>query len=88
MSESARIAIDVDQIWEDTDPRAQGRRIRIIEVDPDNARARGRVLSVSRNVSEGQIGRRTRWIKFSRFRPGNRGYRLISNPVTGTSVEE
>lgn len=86
MTETSSIAIVIGQVWEDDDPRSQGRRIEIIEVDAPGGRARGRVLSVGRNVSESQVGRRTRWISFRRFRPGNRGYRLVENPATGTRV--
>lgn len=73
-------AVGIDQVWEDDDPRSQGRRIRIIEVDTANERARAVVLAVGRNVSEEQVGRRTRWIKLSRFRAGNRGYRRVESP--------
>lgn len=79
MGESVQVA--VGQVWEDDDPRSAGRRIEITEVDGD--RARGKVLSVARNVSEEQIGRSTRWVAVRRFRPGNRGYRLIKDVATG-----
>lgn len=87
MTESAPIAIEVGQVWADDDPRSQGRTIRITEVDPPNFRARAVIVTVARNVGEDQVGRRTRWISFRRFRPGKRGYRLLENPVTGTRVE-
>jgi hypothetical protein len=83
MSEGVQVA--VGQIWEDDDPRSSGRRIEITEVE--EGRVRGRVIKVARNVSEEQVGRRTRWISVKRFRPGNRGYRLVENPATGTRVE-
>jgi hypothetical protein len=79
------VKVAVGQIWEDNDPRSAGRTIRITEVDQAKERARGEVLSVARNVGEHQVGHRTRWIKFSRFRPVQRGYRLRANPETGTS---
>jgi hypothetical protein len=74
-------SIAVGQVWLDDDPRASGRRIEIIEVDEVNQRARGKVLSTARNVSDAAVGRRTRWIQFRRFRPGNRGYRLAPRAV-------
>lgn len=67
--------VAVGQTWEDADPRAAGRRIRITEVDAVQGRARGVVLSVGRNVGEHQVGSRTRWIKLSRFHDDHRGYR-------------
>lgn len=84
MSEGVQVA--VGQVWEDDDPRSQGRRIEITEVDTEKQRVRGKTVSVGRNVSEAQVGRRTRWIRMTRFQPGNRGYRLVENPVTGTRV--
>jgi hypothetical protein len=48
--------------------------------------ARGEIISVERNVSQKVVGRTTRKISFKRFRPHNRGYRLMANPDTGTSV--
>lgn len=84
MSEGVQVA--VGQIWEDDDPRNQGRRIEITEVEA--GRCRGKAVTVARNVSEVQVGRRTRWISLARFRPGNRGYRLVENPATGTRVAE
>jgi hypothetical protein len=86
MSEGVQVA--VGQVWEDDDPRSQGRRIEIIEVDTEQERVRGKVVKVARNVSEEQVGRRTRWIRSSRFQPGNRGYRLVENPATGTRIAE
>jgi hypothetical protein len=81
---SEGVQVTVGQIWADDDPRSSGRRIRITEVE--EGRARGVVLAVGRNVSEHQEGRRTRWIALKRFQPGNRGYRLVENPDTGTRV--
>jgi hypothetical protein len=86
MTEGVQVA--VGQVWADDDPRSAGRRVRITEVDAANQRVRGVTLAVGRNVSEHQEGRRTRWIALKRFQPGKRGYRLVENPATGTSVAE
>lgn len=72
------------QVWADADPRSAGRRIVITEIG--NGWARGRVLSVERNVSEKQVGRTTRKIALTRFKPHNRGYRLVSTPDIGSSA--
>jgi hypothetical protein len=80
MAEGVQVA--VGQVWEDDDPRSAGRRIEITEVDTENRRVKAKVVAVGRNVSEDQIGRATRWIRLTRFRPGNRGYRLAEKPAT------
>lgn len=85
MTESEGVSVALGQVWMDDDPRSAGRRIRITEIEGN--KVRGEVLSVGRNVAEGQVGHRTRWIRASRFQPGRRGYRLVENPATGTSVE-
>lgn len=77
MDPSRDVSIRVGQVWADADPRSSGRKIRITEVDVDAELVRGVVVSVGRNVSEARIGQRTRPIKLARFRPGNRGYRLV-----------
>jgi hypothetical protein len=70
------------QVWADDDPRSEGRRIRITEVNTEEGWARAEVLSVARNVSKGEVGETTRQIQLDRFRPGDRGYRLVENPET------
>jgi hypothetical protein len=82
MTES--IEVRVGQIWADNDPRSSGRRFRIIEVG--DGWARGEILSVQRNVSQHLVGRQTRQLNLNRFRAVRRGYRLVENPVTGTTV--
>jgi hypothetical protein len=81
---SEGVQVSVGQIWADADPRSAGRKIRITEVG--DGWARGEIISVERNVSQKVVGRTTRKISFKRFRPHNRGYRLMANPDTGTSV--
>jgi hypothetical protein len=77
------IEIVPGQVWADADPRSAGRRIEITEVG--DGWAKGRILSVERNVSAKMVGRTTRKIALRRFKLNNRGYRLVSNPATGTS---
>jgi hypothetical protein len=86
MAEQETIEVKIGQIWKSDDPRSAGSSFRITEVDEAGARARGVKLSVARNVSDGQEGHQTRWIALRRFRPNNRGYRLVENPDTGTAV--
>jgi len=54
------------QVWEDLDPRSQGRTIHVDCVDGDHA-----------CVTDNR-GRKTR-IKLSRLRPVSNGYRLIKD---------
>lgn len=86
MTETEGVGVALGQVWVDDDPRSAGRRIRITEIEGD--KVRGEIISVARNVGEEQVGRRTRWIRVTRFQPGKRGYRLVENPGTGTAVEE
>lgn len=74
--------VTVGQVWADTDPRKAGRRFRITEVDTAHSRARGVTFREAYNVSADADGRRTRWIRLDRFRAHNRGYRLVSDPVS------
>lgn len=76
--------VQVGQVWKDADPRAAGRTFQIVSVA--DGYARGKILTVERNVSEKMIGRTTRAIAVNRFRPANRGYRLVANPDTKTAV--
>lgn len=76
--------VKVGQVWADNDPRTTGRRFEIVEVG--DGWAKGKVLSVERNVSKKMVGRTTREIALRRFRPTATGYRLVSNPDTGTAV--
>lgn len=82
MAEEFQVA--VGQVWKDADPRAAGRTFEIVSVT--DGYVRGKILSVERNVSEKMIGRTTRKMAVNRFRPANRGYRLVRNPETGTAV--
>jgi hypothetical protein len=68
------------QVWADNDPRAAGRRIRVVSVhQPDDHRsepyARVTVEKVSRNVRKKEAGEQ-RTILLRRFRPTRNGYKL------------
>lgn len=76
--------VALGQVWADSDPRSAGRRIEIIEIG--DGWAKGRIVAVERNVSANVVGRTTRKIALRRFRPNNRGYRLVSDPATGTQA--
>lgn len=80
----AGFEVQVGQVWADADPRSAGRTFEIVEVA--DGYARGKILSVERNVSAKMVGRTTRKMAVNRFAPANRGYKLVSNPATGTSA--
>jgi hypothetical protein len=80
----AEFEVAVGQVWADADPRAAGRRFEIVEVA--DGYVRGKILSVERNVSQKKVGTMTRKMASNRFRSSSRGYRLVSNPATGTAV--
>lgn len=69
--------VRVGQIWQDNDPRADGRTIRIVEVDATHATVE---LVSQRAVGHQQAkpGRRSR-IRLDRFRPTSTGYRLVED---------
>lgn len=52
------MSVEVGQVYEDADPRAAGRTIEVMRVDSEFAFVR--LNTVSRNVSKGSIGRKTR----------------------------
>jgi hypothetical protein len=90
--------VEPGQVWADNDPRAAGRRIRVMSVhQPDDHRsepyARVMVDKVSRNVARKETGEQ-RTILLRRFRPTRNGYKLHSAapmPPAGASpypVEE
>lgn len=59
--------VEKDQVWEDADPRSEGRKLRILAVDDTHA-------SVQSPSGKGRIGR----IRLDRFRPTSTGYRRLS----------
>jgi len=63
----------VGQIWQDNDPRGDGRTIRIVEIDG----AYAMVQSVHPHLH--RPGRRTR-IRLDRLRPTRNGYRYVGHP--------
>jgi hypothetical protein len=69
-------AVKVGQIWEDNDPRMEGRRVRVTAIDDTHATV---VLCQPRPpVSSAKPGRRTR-IRLDRFRPTSTGYRYVAD---------
>lgn len=64
----------VDQIWQDNDPRAYGRRLLIVEIDGTHAVVE--LHQPRRPTSSAKPGRRTR-IRLDRFRPTSTGYRYV-----------
>ncbi|MET7746557.1 hypothetical protein [Streptomyces sp. NPDC005385] len=63
------------QIWQDSDPRSYGRKVRIVEIDGTHA-----LVELHQPRGAGHLhakpGRRTR-IRLDRFRPTSTGYRYI-----------
>lgn len=66
----------VGQIWEDNDPRAYSRKVRIVELADTHAVVE--LHQPRRPVSSAKPGRRTR-IRLDRFKPTSTGYRFIGN---------
>lgn len=66
------------QIWQDNDPRAHGRQVRIVELTDTHALVE---LQVPRSAPQGASHlkpRRTR-IRLDRFRPISTGYVLVQD---------
>lgn len=69
-------AVRVGQVWQDADPRAEGRRLRVVEVGATHAAVE--LVAPREPVSNARPGRRTR-IRLDRFRPTSTGYRLVKD---------
>ncbi len=69
------IPVRPGQIWQDNDPRAHDRTVRVVEITDTHAIV---ALHTPRGVSDDHAkpGRRTR-IRLDRFRPTSTGYRLV-----------
>lgn len=67
-------AIEAGQIWEDLDPRAEGRRVQIVQVGLTHATVRTVKASASAPKS---LGREVS-VSLKRFGAGARGYRLVA----------
>lgn len=65
--------VQAGQVWEDLDPRADGRRVQVLSVGMDHALVR----VVSHPGRAHAVGREVR-IKLARFEPGSRGYRRVA----------
>lgn len=65
----------VGQVWQDADPRAAGRRVRIVAIDGDRAVC-ALVVPRAGDVLAAKPGRRTR-IRLDRFRPTRTGYQFV-----------
>lgn len=63
------------QVWADNDPRANGRRVRIVSVDATHATVE---VTAGRWGSAPTVGRTSR-ISLGRFKPTSTGYRLVTN---------
>ncbi|WP_420032293.1 hypothetical protein ACN2WE_05370 [Streptomyces sp. cg28] len=69
----------IGQIWEDNDPRSEGRQVRIVDIDETHATVE--LHQPRPPVSSAKPGRRTR-IRLDRFRPTSTGYRYVAtNPA-------
>lgn len=83
MSDTA--PVEIGQVWEDTDWRMHGRRIRIEIINKNRGVALVRVVSNGESMSR-SVGRTTR-IRLDRFKPTSTGYRLVT-PAPAASPEE
>lgn len=68
------IEVKVGQVWQDADPRDQGRYLRVVETTDTHAI----VMRTDRHGAVWGKERRTR-IRLDRFRPTSNGYRLIQD---------
>jgi hypothetical protein len=79
--------VRVGQVWADNDKRAEGRRVRVVEVGRTHAVVelvdqRGRPARGHEAQQKAEAGRRTR-IRLDRFRPTSTGYRLVRDADGG-----
>ena len=58
------MSVEIGQVYEDSDPRAAGRTVEVVEIDGRFARVR--LNTPARNVSKNSIGRKT-WIRIDRL---------------------
>lgn len=65
------------QVWASTDPRAEGRTVRVLRLAPGGLLARVVVLTLARNATSG--AGRQHWVLVRRFRPTSRGYVLLAD---------
>ena len=68
--------VQVDQIWESTDKRTPGRRVRVTYVGV--ARVEVVAHAPATNDSGGFVLGRTTAIRLDRFRPGSTGWKLVT----------
>ena len=59
--------VEIGAVYEDTDPRSAGRTVEVMALDATHAKVR--LNTVTRNVSKGSIGRKTR-IRLDRLTGG------------------
>ncbi len=76
------IEVRVGQIWADNDKRSQGRRLRVVAIEPAvPATPHHRAVperAVVRDINEAPHKGFTR-VRLDRFRPTSNGYRLIKD---------
>lgn len=77
------ITVRPGQIWQDNDPRAEGRRVRVVELTGTHAivelhSPRADYSPRGAGYPPAKPGRRTR-IRLDRFRPTNSGYTLVED---------
>lgn len=82
---SDQVEVKVGQVWEDTDKRSKGRRIKVFEVKDGYAFCQG-VSGRDPSVNNGFVAKAAKKvrIRLDRFRPGSTGYKL-SEDVQATS---
>lgn len=67
----------VGQVWQDNDPRAEGRYLRIVDIDASRATARPVTYDSTTGVVADLPGTRPSRIRLDRFRPTSNGYRYV-----------
>lgn len=82
--------IRAGQVWQDCDPRAHNRQIRIVTIDSDHAVAElitpRQVTTLAGQAITARPGRRTR-IRLDRFQPTKTGYRLVQDAPTDSDAD-
>jgi hypothetical protein len=79
VTEKPKPDVRVGQVWQDNDPRENGRYLRIIDVDASRATVRRVAYNETDGIAADLPGVRATRIRLDRFRPTSAGYRLVQD---------
>ncbi|WP_438489525.1 hypothetical protein [Streptomyces sp. S186] len=77
MNESTTPTVQVDQIWQDNDPRMPDRYLRIVDIDTSHATVQQVAWNPEDRIAADLPGVRLTRIRLDRFRPTRTGYRYV-----------